>query len=136
MLRCRLAIAIPKNISYENLNTLNQYRIATSYPNLLLSYIQKNNLDIQITTLTGSVEIAPRLGIADGICDLVSTGATLQANNLQEVETVFESQAVLIKTTREFSMEKLLTAKLFQKRIEGIDIADASKCKIMNGGTR
>jgi ATP phosphoribosyltransferase len=115
---CRLSIAIPKNVTYKNINSIKNYRIATSYPNILRDYIQKKNLDIEMTILTGSVEIAPRLGIADGICDLVSTGATLAANNLQEVETVFESQAVLIKTTKAFSLEKSQTATLFLNRLE------------------
>ncbi len=124
---CRLSIAVPKSFSYQNLNSLNKCRIATSYPHLLSDFIQKNNLDMQITTLTGSVEIAPRLGMADGICDLVSTGATLEANNLHEVETVFKSQAVLIKTPKPFSEEKLQTVKLFQNRVEGSELANGSK---------
>jgi ATP phosphoribosyltransferase len=124
---CRLSIAVPKSFSYQDLNSLKKCRIATSYPQILSDFIQKNNLDMQITTLTGSVEIAPRLGIADGICDLVSTGATLEANNLQEVETVFNSQAVLIKTTKTFAEEKQQTAKLFQNRVEGSELANGSK---------
>jgi ATP phosphoribosyltransferase len=125
---CRLAIALPKNFSYQGLISLKKCRIATSYPDVLSEFIQKNNLDIEIVKLTGSVEIAPRLGIADGICDLVSTGATLEANNLQEVETVFKSQAVLIKTTTNKLLdEKLQTAKLFQDRVEGSLLAHGSK---------
>jgi ATP phosphoribosyltransferase len=124
---CRLSIAVPKSFAYQDLTSLKKCRIATSYPQILSDFIQKNNLDMDITTLTGSVEIAPRLGIADGICDLVSTGATLEANNLQEVETVFKSQAVLIKTTKTFSEEKQQTAKLFQNRVEGSELANGSK---------
>jgi ATP phosphoribosyltransferase len=124
---CRLSIAIPKSFSYEDLNSLKKCRIATSYPNILSDYIQKNNLDMEITTLSGSVEIAPRLGIADGICDLVSTGGTLEANNLREVETIFQSQAVLIKSPKQFSEEKQKIAKLFQNRVEGSELANGSK---------
>lgn len=124
---CRLAIAVPKNSSYQNLNSLKKCRIATSYPNILSEFIQNNNLDMEITILTGSVEIAPRLGIADGICDLVSTGGTLEANNLREVETVFKSQAVLIKSTKQFSEEKQKIAKLFQNRVAGSELANGSK---------
>lgn len=111
---CRLSIAVPKNFSYEGLKSLKKCRIATSYPNILSDFIQKNNLDIEIATLAGSVEIAPRLGIAEGICDLVSTGRTLEANNLREVETVFKSQAVLIKSPKQFSEDKQKVARLFQ----------------------
>lgn len=127
---CRLSIAFPQNFSYQGLSGLKKCRIATSYPYLLSDFIRKNNLDIEITTLTGSVEIAPRLGIADGICDLVSTGATLEANNLQEVETVFKSQAVLIANTQRqdlFSEEKQRTVNFFKSRIEGSELAKGSK---------
>ncbi len=124
---CRLSIAVPKSFAYQDITSLKKCRIATSYPHLLLDFIQKNNLDMEITTLTGSVEIAPRLGIADGICDLVSTGGTLEANNLREVETVFKSQAVLIKSPKQLSEEKQKIAKLFQNRVEGSELANGSK---------
>lgn len=124
---CRLSLAVPKSFSYQDVNSLNQCRIATSYPNILRDFIQKNNLEIEIMTLTGSVEIAPRLGIADGICDLVSTGGTLEANNLREVETIFKSQAVLIKSSKPLSEEKQVVAKLFQSRVQGSELASGSK---------
>lgn len=116
---CRLSIAIPENISYQNIASLNQYRIATSYPNILREFSDKNNLAIDITTLAGSVEIAPRIGLADGICDLVATGATLKANQLQEVVTVFQSEAVLIKSASEISAEKAELILDFQYRMGG-----------------
>lgn len=124
---CRLSIAVPNTFNYQDLNSLKKCRIATSYPHMLADFIQKNNLDIEITTLAGSVEIAPRLGIADGICDLVSTGATLEANNLREVETIFKSQAVLIQSPKDFSEQKEQTMKLFQNRVEGSELANGSK---------
>jgi ATP phosphoribosyltransferase len=124
---CRLSIAVPKSFPYQDLSSLKKCRIATSYPYLLADFIQKNKLDMEMTTLTGSVEIAPRLGIAEGICDLVSTGGTLEANNLREVETVFKSQAVLIKSPKPFTEEKQHTAKLFQNRVEGSELANGSK---------
>lgn len=114
---CRLAIAVPKDFFYQDLTSLKACRIATSYPNLLSAFIQKNKLDMEMTILTGSVEIAPRLGMADGICDLVSTGKTLAANQLREVETVFESQAVLIQSPKPFSEAKRKIANLFQNRV-------------------
>jgi len=124
---CRLSIAVPKDLSYENINSLRGLKIATSYPCLLTDFIQKNNIDIKIINLTGSVEIAPRLGIADGICDLVSTGTTLEANNLREVETVFASQAVLIGSINKLAEEKRHVAEIFLKRVEGAELASGSK---------
>lgn len=124
---CRLAIAVPKSFDYQNINSLENRRIATSYPYLLADFFKKNNIAVEITSLTGSVEIAPRLGIADAICDLVSTGATLEANNLQEVETVFASQAVLVRSPQEFSTEKQRIAEIFQNRVEGSELANGSK---------
>lgn len=124
---CRLAIAMPINSDYIGTSCLNGKKIATSYPAILTEYLDRNNIDAKITTLSGAVEIAPRLGIADGICDLVSTGATLEANHLKEVATVFESQAVLIKNAADFKPNKLRTALLFQNRIEGSELATDSK---------
>lgn len=124
---CRLVIAVPKDFIYNDATSLQGLKIATSYPNLLTAYANKNNLKIKIINLNGSIEIAPRLGIADGICDLVSTGATLEANNLREVVTVFTSQAALIKSAQEFSAKRLHVAEIFQKRIEGSELACGSK---------
>ena len=124
---CRLSIAVPNDFQYESVRSLQGCSIATSYPGMLSKFAEKNKIDINITQLTGSVEIAPRLGIADGICDLVSTGATLEANNLREVEVILESQAVLIKSPQNFSAEKLRTADIFQNRVDGAQHANGSK---------
>lgn len=124
---CRLAIAVPKEFAYTGLKCLEKLRIATSYPFLLKNFFKSNNIEMEITTLTGSVEIATRLGIADCICDLVSSGATLEANNLKEVETIFQSQAVILKSSKAFSAEKQRTAEIFQNRIEGSETANGSK---------
>lgn len=124
---CRLAIAVPKTFAYQSISSLANCRVATSYPNLLAQYCQEKNLSIDIINLSGSVEIAPRLGIADAICDLVSTGATLEANNLQEVETIFKSQAVLIQSAKPLSDAKKHTADIFQHRVEGAELANGSK---------
>lgn len=118
---CRLSICVPKSFSYKNLKCLKNCRIATSYPYLLSSYVKQNNLDIEMTILTGSVEIAPRLGIAEGICDLVSTGATLEANNLREVETIFKSQAALIKSTKPLDEEKQKISTLFRTKLQKLE---------------
>src|SRR4029079_3322843 len=96
--RCRLSLAVPEGFAYEGSRSLSGKRIATTYPYTLERYLKERNLNAEIVTLSGAVEIAPRLGRADLICDLVSTGSTLQANHLREVETVLESQALLIQT--------------------------------------
>lgn len=92
---CRLAIAVPNSTSIASIADLEGLRIATSYPALLAAWLDENRLRAEIVLLNGSVEIAPRLGKADAICDLVSSGATLAANQLRELATVFESEAVL-----------------------------------------
>jgi ATP phosphoribosyltransferase len=94
---CRLSLAIPKNENYSGISYFNGKRIATSYPGLLTDFLQKNKINAQIEEISGSVEIAPGIGLAEGICDLVSSGSTLFANGLKEVETVFKSEAVLIQ---------------------------------------
>ncbi len=122
---CRLSIAISensKNIGYKNLLDLKNQRIATSYPNLLTKFLLKNNIEMEIITLSGSVEIAPRLGIAEAICDLVSTGATLKANNLREVEKIFNSEAVLIKSNKLASTKKDLISQSFENKIRNLQL--------------
>ena len=94
--KCRLSMAIPKNIDYLGPAYFNGKRIATSYPNSLHDYLQENNIDAEVHEISGSVEIAPNIGLADAICDLVSTGNTLFSNGLKEVEVVLQSQACLI----------------------------------------
>lgn len=94
--RCRLSIAVPKSLNYSGLNDLNGLKIATSYTGLLQTFLDTNNLKADIHEISGSVEIAPGIGLADAICDLVSSGSTLFTNNLKEVEVVLDSQAVLV----------------------------------------
>jgi ATP phosphoribosyltransferase len=96
--RCRLSLAIPQGESWEGPQSLQGRRIATTYPATLARYLATHQVEAQIVTLSGAVEIAPRLGRADLICDLVSSGSTLQANHLREVEVVLESQVVMIRT--------------------------------------
>src|SRR5208282_1868405 len=96
--RCRLSLAVPSEHGYSGAASLQGKRIATTYPYLLARYLREREIQAEIVTLSGAVEIAPRLGRADLICDLVSTGSTLQANHLREVQTVLESHAVLIRT--------------------------------------
>lgn len=94
--KCRVALAIPKNEDYTSLTWLNGKKLATSYPNTLRNYLNSKNINAEIHEISGSVEIAPNIGLADGICDIVSTGSTLFKNGLKEVEHLFTSEAVLI----------------------------------------
>lgn len=117
---CRLALALPQGESYAEASDLAGRRIATSYPALLQDWLTRSGVDADIVVLNGSVEIAPRLGKADAVCDLVSTGATLAANQLVEVETILESQAVLAATTRRLSPVLAGLMASLSARIDGV----------------
>jgi len=125
--RCRLALAVPASVTYGGIKSLEGQRIATTYPHLLAQYLRDRKVTADIVTLSGSVEIAPRLGRADLICDLVSTGSTLQANHLAEVETVLESHAVLIRTPVELPNEKAEWVERLLMRIDGVQQVHESK---------
>lgn len=125
--RCRLSIAIPKEKTFSDPTSLADLRIATSYPQLLADYLLKNKLNSTIMTLSGSVEIAPRLDMADAICDLVSTGRTLEENNLKEVDQVIHSEAVLIKSKQSLDTEKEMTCDFLLRRIHSVIKAQESK---------
>jgi len=125
--RCRLSIAVPDGVSFEGPGTLQGKRIATTYPFTLARYLRERDVKAQIVTLSGAVEIAPRLGRADLICDLVSTGSTLQANHLREVETVLQSHAMLIRTPLELPPEKAEWVERLLMRIEGVQSVRESK---------
>jgi len=94
--KCRLSIAIPKNEEYQGIKYLEGKSIATSYPGILKNFLEKNSVEADIHEISGSVEIAPSIGLAGAICDLVSSGSTLMSNGLKEVETILYSEAVLI----------------------------------------
>jgi ATP phosphoribosyltransferase len=125
--RCRLSIAFPEGKTFEGPASLENMRIATSYPYLLKQYLAQHQVNAQSVTISGSVEIAPRLGMADAICDLVSTGRTLEENNLKEVSPVIQSQAVLIKSNLDFTAEKQEVFDLLLRRINGVQKAQESK---------
>jgi len=125
--RCRLSLAVPDGFSYTGAASLRGRRIATTYPFTLEKYLRERDVTADIVTLSGAVEIAPRLGRADLICDLVSTGSTLQANHLHEVETVLESHAVLIRTPLELTAEKAEWVERLLMRIEGVQQVRESK---------
>jgi ATP phosphoribosyltransferase len=129
--RCRLSLAVPRGEVYNGLNWLNAKNIATSYPNIVKSFLKKNNIEAGIHEISGSVEIAPGIGLADAICDIVSTGSTLQSNGLKEVEVVMESEAVLIARpglieTKQYILDKLVF------RVEAVQKARNNKYILLN----
>ncbi|QJC29872.1 ATP phosphoribosyltransferase [Enterobacteriaceae endosymbiont of Plateumaris sericea] len=124
---CRLSIAIPIDENYTGIKYLQNTRIATSYPNLLKRYLDNYNIKFKSCMLNGSVELAPRVGLADSICDLVSTGATLEANGLKEVEIIYASKACLIQRYGNIiNIKQKLINKLLS-RIQGVIKARESK---------
>ncbi len=125
--RCRLSIAVPESAPYEGTESLRGKRIATTYPFLLERFLAQRGVDAEIVTLSGAVEIAPRLGRADAICDLVSTGSTLIANRLREAETVLESHAVLIRTPLDLTPIKDEWVERLLMRIDGVQQVKESK---------
>ena len=124
---CRLSIAVPEDFGWQGEASLNGRRIATSYPQLLGAWLASRGLTAEIVTLSGAVEIAPRLGRADLICDLVATGSTLAANHLREVTTVLESQAVLIRTPVPLPAAKEEWLQRLLLRIDGVQQVKESK---------
>jgi ATP phosphoribosyltransferase len=125
--RCRMSIAVPEEFSYQGRSSLAGKRIATTYPNILERWLAEEQIAAEVVTLSGAVEIAPRLGRAELICDLVSTGSTLAANHLREVETVLESQAVLIRTPVPVAAEKVSWMNKLLKRMDGVQQVRESK---------
>ena len=124
---CRLSIAVPNEFDYTGLECFEGKRIATTYPQLLKRYLAEKNVSAQPVMLTGSVEVAPRAGIADAICDLVSTGATLDANGLYEAVDIFRSKAVLIQQAGSLSADKQALVDTLLPRINGVMQAKESK---------
>ena len=129
--KCRLSLAIPKEINYPGLSWFNNKKIATSYPHILRQFMSKNGIQAEIHVITGSVEISPGIGLADGIFDIVSSGSTLVSNNLREVEVVMQSEALLIGN-RQMSQEKrdILEQMLF--RFKAVKDAEDKKYVRMN----
>jgi ATP phosphoribosyltransferase len=125
--RCRLSLAVPDEFAYTGLESLAGRRIATTYPNVLTRFLRENSIAAEIVTLSGAVEIAPRLGRADLICDLVATGSTLTANHLREVATVLESDATLIRTPVALPEEKADWVRRLLMRIDGVQQVRESK---------
>ena len=129
--KCRLSLAIPKEIKYTGLQWFNGKKIATSYPNILRKFMKKNGIDADIHVITGSVEISPGIGLADGIFDIVSSGSTLVSNNLAEVEVVMKSEALLIGNWKmDEHKHQILNEMLF--RFEAVRSAQDKKYVMMN----
>jgi len=124
---CRLALAIPREAVWSGIETLRGKRVATTHPFLLERYLRERDVSAEIVTLSGAVEIAPRLKRADLICDLVASGSTLEANHLREVATVLESQAVLIRTGVQLAPEKEEWVRRLLMRIDGVQQVRESK---------
>ncbi len=118
--QCRLSFGLPAGVPYEGPKQLQGKRIATTYPRILADYLKRNGVDAQIVAFSGAVEIAPSLGKADLICDLVSSGSTLRAHQLYEAATILESRATLIQTPKALVGEKLRWLQRLLLRIQGV----------------
>jgi ATP phosphoribosyltransferase len=129
--KCRLSIAVPKGVTYSGPNWLEGKKIATSYPNSLQRYLDKIRVHAEIHEISGSVEIAPNIGLADAICDLVSSGSTLFKNNLVEQEVLFKSEAWLVSNKSVSGEKKQLLDKLIF-RMKAVLTAANNKYLLMN----
>ncbi len=129
--RCRVSLAVPKNAKYTGAESINGRKIATSYPFTLQNYLDKKGVQAEIHVISGSVEIAPNIGLADGICDVVSSGSTLFKNGLKEVETILKSEAVLIQSLKTSPEVKEILEKLLF-RIRAVLEAKNTKYILMN----
>ena len=129
--KCRVSIAIPKDKPYTGVEDLNAVRIATSYPETVRQFLEKNNLKADLHIINGSVEIAPNIGLSEAICDIVSSGSTLFKNNLKEVEVLMKSEAVLVQSPKVSSeLKSEIETLLF--RIQTVLRAKKSKYILMN----
>ena len=129
--RCRLSLAVPRTVDYTGPSWFNGKKIATTYPGILRNYLNNNGVDAEIHTISGSVEIAPGIGLADAIFDIVSTGSTLISNGLAEVEKVADSEAVVIATPGLSEMKKAILEKLIF-RIKSVRTARSNKYILLN----
>jgi ATP phosphoribosyltransferase len=129
--KCRLSIAVPRNENYDNVAFLNKKRIATTYPLLLQNFLDENKIDAEIHEISGSVEITTGVGLADAICDLVSSGSTLFSNGLKETEVILHSEAALISNKNLIEQKKLLLKKLLF-RLQAVKKAKKYKYILLN----
>jgi ATP phosphoribosyltransferase len=129
--KCRLSIAVPRTENYTGVSWLNGKNIATSYPNIVKAFLSRNNISAGIHEISGSVEIAPGIGLADAICDIVSTGSTLLSNGLKEAEVVIQSEAVIIASP-DLDREKRIILNKLLFRIEAVQKAKNNKYILLN----
>jgi len=129
--KCRLSLAIPRSETYTDLSQFEGKSIATSYPNLTSQFLKKNGVNAEMHEISGSVEIAPSIGLAEGICDIVSTGGTLLSNGLKEVATVFQSQAVMIANKSLVAEKQAILDKLLF-RIDSVQRGQNAKYVVLN----
>ncbi len=129
--KCKVSVAVPKSFNYNSVTDLDGLRIATSYPNTVLDFFKSKNVSVDLHQISGSVEIAPNIGLADAIVDIVSSGSTLFKNNLKEVEVIFKSEAVLAVSPKISAENKVILDKL-QFRIQSVLRARKSKYILMN----
>jgi ATP phosphoribosyltransferase len=129
--KCRVSLAVPKSVKYNSVKDFEGKRIATSYPNTVRGYLKENGVEADLHIINGSVEIAPNIGLADAICDIVSSGSTLFKNNLKEVEVMLKSEAVLAVSKKITEERRALLGKL-QFRIQSVLQARQSKYVLLN----
>ena len=129
--KCKVSLAVPKDIKYNDISYLDGKKIATSYPNTVIEYLNANGVKADLHIINGSVEIAPNIGLADAICDIVSSGSTLFKNNLKEVEVVLTSEAVLAVSPKISDKAKAILKKLLF-RIQSVLRARQSKYVLLN----
>ena len=129
--KCRVSIAFPKEVEFKSIIDLNGKRIATSYPNTIKTFLKENNINAEIHVINGSVEIAPNIGLADAICDIVSSGSTLFKNNLKEVLLIAKSQAVLVKSN-ELTNDQIEIVNKLLFRLKSVLRAKKSRYILLN----
>jgi ATP phosphoribosyltransferase len=129
--KCRVSIAVPKGTTFKGIQDLEGKRIATSYPNTVKTFLKENKLKADLHIINGSVEIAPNIGLADAVCDIVSSGSTLFKNNLKEVVQIAKSQAVLVASPK-ISSDNRAILKTLQFRIQSVLRAKTSKYILLN----
>ncbi len=129
--KCKVSLAVPKSVKYQSVKDFEGKRIATSYPNTVENYLKEKGVKAELHIINGSVEIAPNIGLADAICDIVSSGSTLFKNNLKEVEVMLHSEAVLA-VSPEISEEKRKLLEKLQFRIQSVLRARQSKYVLLN----
>lgn len=129
--KCRVSMAVPKSMKYSGIEDLNGKKIATSYPNTVQAFLEENGIEAELHIINGSVEIAPNIGLADAICDIVSSGSTLFKNNLKEVEVMLKSEAILAISPRITEERQVILEKL-QFRLKSVLNARTSKYILLN----